>query len=343
MKRRWALVCVAFVITTITFVRAAASQPPPVDLPPRVLVVEASATDDRVVQASRRVAAELESAGFRVAWTAEPVSPSPTPNALVNLARRHEASAVIVLTATPEDDQLRVIMARPGLAEPRDVRLPPGDDASALVAVRVSEALRAFMIERPLRPAPLEVTHERDGPAASAPPLLRWSIGLGAASSAYTSWPALTVSPAIRGGCTLGAVGVRLAASGLGTVARADTNAGEIAVDSTRASAEITVGRWSGSVHPYAAIGPGLVRHELTGKPKPGFEGHEHSVTTTYVSASVGALIDVSKRWGVAAELGGRSSAASPTLVSAGEDARRLGRAELSAWIGVVVALGAAR
>lgn len=283
--------------------------------PPRVRVSRGDEADPVVRQATIRLEAELQAAGFAVDWEdaaaagdPRPAPESTSPSWFASIAIWRRGSEAVADVWVVDHLSGKTLIRRV------DAVAEPGADRARTLAIRAVELLRASLLELPPRPveetaqaAPekaVDVLPRLEPVKVVRPPLAGWSIALGAATTwtvgfGPTIGPGAWVSRALAPGWILEArwVGPTFGPTLRGASATATLRQMILLAEVCR-----VVGR--GPVALLAAVGGGGVDSQATGQASAPLQAHDVHGLSGALHASLGLQFRLTKRMGLVAETG---------------------------------------
>jgi hypothetical protein len=323
------------------------------DAPPRVALVRTSSSDRVLHEVTTRVRAELLDAGFEV----------------VDVDRAPGDARSQVEDAAPEVSSFATIaMSRAGNGAFADVwvsdhvtgktvvrRLEVGSsaNATAVLAIRTLELLRASLLEVAARVPPAEppmapptavmkwiepALPEAPAPPA-VPPLRGTAIGLGALALDGLRGIGFAVGPTVGVSQGIGPWFARLMLAGPLLGPNLQTSTGSATVRQELGAVELG---WASVPHPvglHAWIGAGGYDLHTDGSASLPYRATSGDVVSVLVTAGVGGLVEIAPHLGLTAEVTAVVLDPEPIVVIAGRDVGGAGVPSIGGTLGVVVGL----
>lgn len=316
----------------------------------RVALVRSSSSDRVLREASTRVRAELLDAGFEVVEVdrapgdprAEVEDAAPTTSSFATVAMSRAANGAFADVWI--SDRLT------GKTVVRRIEVGAGPNATAVLAIRALELLRASLLEVAARGSPSEPPMSAPSdvmkwiapalPAAPATPLLRGSaLGLGALAIHGVDGIGIAVGPTVSFSRGIGPWFVRATLAGPLVGPELHTVAGSATIRQEMAA--LAVG-WASDPRPlggYAWIGAGGFDLHTDGSAAPPYRGTSGGVVSFLWTAGIGGLVRLGPRIGLTADVTAVSLDPRPIVVIAGKDAGSAGAPSVGASLGVLVGL----
>jgi hypothetical protein len=310
--------------------------------PSRVRLFRGNDVDAIVRQATIRLEAELQAAGFVVDWENAAAATDPR-RALETGGAPSFASIVILRSGAEAVADVWVVdhLSDKTLVRRVDAGAVPGTERARTLAIRAVELLRASLLElrqssedtgqrAPEKPMPADVAHWMAPTLTTRPPLAGWSIELGAATTLTTGFgptigPSAWLSRAVAPGWIVGA---RWAGPTYGPALR---GAGATArLQQMMLLAELCRVIGHGRVVPLLTAGAGAVESEATGQAGAPLQTHDVRGFSAALHASLGLHIGLGERVGLVVETGALLLAGARPVRIVGED---VGNASSWSWV----------
>jgi hypothetical protein len=316
----------------------------------RVALVRSSSSDPVLREASTRVRAELIDAGFEVVEVDRP--PGDPRSEVEDAAPTTASFATVAMNRAPNGAFADVWISDhlTGKTVVRRIEVGAGPNATAVLAIRALELLRASLLEvaakgppsEPPMSAPNDVMKWIAPALAPAPatPLLQGSaLGLGALALHGLSGIGLAVGPTVSFSHGVGPLFARVTLAGplLGPELHATAGSATIRQE----LAAFAIG-WASEPKPlgaYAWIGAGGFDLHTDGSADAPNRGTSGDVVSFLWTAGIGGLARIGPRIALTADLTAVFLDPQPVVVIAGRDAGGAGAPSVGASLGVLVGL----
>jgi hypothetical protein len=314
----------------------------------RVALVRASSSDRVLREASTRVRAELIDAGFEVV---EVDRPPDDPRSEVE-ATDASSFATIAMNRVANGAFADVWISDhvTGKTVVRRLEVGAGPNATAVLAIRALELLRASLLEVAVKAPPSEPPMSAPSdvmnwvaPASPPAPVSRLlegsAVGVGALALHGLSGIGLAVGPTVAFSQGAGPWFVRVTLADLLVGPELSTAAGSATIRQELAS--LAFG-WASDPKPlgaYAWLGAGAFDLHTDGSAAPPYRGVSSDVASFLWTAGIGGLARIGPRIALTADLMAVFLDPRPIVVIAGTDAGSAGAPSLGASLGVLVGL----
>jgi len=319
-------------------------------VPSRVALVRSSSGDRVLREATVRVRAELLAAGFEVVEVDRP--PGDPRSEVEDAASQASTFATVAMSRAANGAFADVWISDhvTGKTVVRRLEVGEGPNATAVIAIRALELLRASLLEvaasgppsEPRLSAPPDVLKwiAPALPSPATPPLLRGStLGFGAMALHGLSAIGLAVGPTVSFSQGVGRWFARATLAGplLGPELRAPVGTASI-----RQELAILAVGWASEPRPLSAclwIGAGGFDLHSEGSAATPYRGVSGDVASFLWTAGVGGLARIGPRVALTAEVAAVFLEPQPIVVIASSDAGRAGAPSIGASLGVLVGL----
>jgi hypothetical protein len=316
----------------------------------KVALVRSSSSDPFLREASTRVRAELLDAGFEVVEVDR--APGDPRSEVENAAPTASSFATVAMNRAPNGAFADVWISDhlTGKTVVRRLEVGAGPNATAVLAIRALELLRASLLEVAAKGPPSEppISTPNDVmkwiapvlPAAPVTPLLQGSaLGLGALALHGLSGIGLAVGPTASFSHGIGPLFGRVTVAGPLVGPELHAVAGSATIRQELAA--LAVG-WASEPKPLSAygwLGAGVFDLHTDGSAVPPDRGTSGGVVSFLWCAGIGGLARVGPRVALTADLTAVFLDPQPIVVVAGKDAGSAGAPSIGASLGVLVGL----
>jgi hypothetical protein len=316
----------------------------------QVAIVRSDPADRVLREASTRLHAELADAGFAVLEVDRP--PGNPRSGVEDVSAMGSSFATVAMSRTGDGAFADVWISDrvTGKTVVRRLEVGAGPDATAVLAIRALELLRASLLEVDARPSASQ-------PALSAPPDVKnWispalpaapdrpvlqgtALGAGLLVLHGLRGIGLSAGPSLSLARGVGPFFLRLTVADLLAGPELDTAAGSASIRQELAS---LVAGWASGPRPLgvcAWVGGGAFDLQAAGSASPPYRGVSGSVQSALLTAGVGGLARIGSHVVITAELVAMFLDPRPVVVIAGSDAGGAGAPSLGASLGALVGL----
>jgi hypothetical protein len=352
MRRR---LCAAILVVLVQIVVAPAFEESAraEGAPSRVALVRSSSNDRVLHEAATRVRAELLAAGFEVVDVDE--APGDPRSEVENAAPETSSFATIAMNRAANGAFADVWISDhvTGKTVARRLEVGSGENATAVLAIRTLELLRASLLEvaakvppaEPPMAAPVDVVKWIEpalpaaAPAPAPSPLRGTALALGALALHGLRGIGLAIGPTLGVSHGIGPWFARLALAGPLLGPNLQTSTGSATVRQELGALELG---WASVPRPVgvnAWIGAGGYDLHTDGSAATPYRATSGDVVSFLMTAGLGVLFEIGPRVGVTADVTALVVDPQPVVVIAGRDAGGAGLPSLGGSLGVVVGL----